>query len=262
MAASSEAARSERSQKSLLQQRAAGDVVAPKARPRRDTSLKARVAQAIKDNFKGWADADIYSNEVEGLTLYQRLLEAKSRQQDDPTSQKVGRLFYAELKDMYAPEESLHKQISIKDPSLSINPRLFDAMCKCKKVPPIRGAMVQYLSSAPMPNQSEFAGICKWVVECRPSISAEQFRCGIAVMQFVVRHGLSEVFPDEVKLMVPYFDSVLVESHSTARRTGGRVSHALNSSWLIVESPTQHFIQSSPPNSLGHSRHHGAFKRS
>ena len=123
--------------------------MAPKARPRRDTSLKARVAQAIKDNFKGWADADIYSNEVEGLTLYQRLLEAKSRQQDDPTSQKAGRLFYAELKDMYAPEESLHKQISIKDPSLSINPRLFDAMCKCKKVPPIRGAMVQYLSSAP-----------------------------------------------------------------------------------------------------------------
>ena len=231
-ASSAEAALGERSQKSLLQVRAAGDVVTPKARRRRDVSLKDRVAQAIKDNFKGWADADIYSNEVEGLTLYQRLLNAKSKQQDDPNSQKVGRLFYAELKDMYAPQESLHKQIVVKDASLAVNPRLFDAMCKCKKVPPTRGAMVQYLSSAPAPNQSEFAGICKWVVECRPSISAEQFRCGLAVMQFVARHSLDETFPEEVKLMVPYFNSVLVESHITARRTGVINSHSFKSPWF------------------------------
>ena len=232
----------EGTKKSLLQGSPAANPKATPTRPKRDLSVKDRVATAIKDNFKGWSDTDIYSNEVDGLTLYQRLLEAKSNQQQDPNSQKVGRLFYAELKDMYAPEEAPHKQITIKDPNMKINPRLFDAMCKCKKVPPIRSAMVQFLSSAMPPNQAEFAGICKWVIDCRPSVSAEQFRCGMAVLKFVARLKLIEKFPEEVKLMVPYFDSVLVESHTQARRTDDIIVHSHSIQCImVVQSPNPPF---------------------
>ena len=125
---------------------------------------------------------------------------------------------------------------------MKINPRLFDAMCKCKKVPPIRSAMVQFLSSAMPPNQAEFAGICKWVIDCRPSVSAEQFRCGMAVLKFVARLKLIEKFPDEVKLMVHYFDSVLVESHTQARRTDATIFHSHGIHCIrVVQSPNPPF---------------------
>ena len=238
----------EGTRKSLLQGSAAANPKATPTRLKRDLSVKDRVATAVKDNFKGWSDTDIYSNEVEGLTLYQRLLEAKARQLDDPSSQKVGRLFYAELKDMCAPDEAPHKQIAIKGPNMKIKPRLFDAMCKCKKVPPIRSAMVQFLSGAMPPHQAEFAGICKWVIDCRPSVSAEQFRCGMAVLKFVARLKLIEKFLDELKLMVHYFDSVLVESHTQARRTDATIFHSHGIHCIMVVQGTNPPFNTSFPN--------------
>jgi len=205
----------------LLSKASAADAALPRTRSRGKLSAEQQANNAVRDNFAGMGNAQIYSKMLEGKTLYQVVLEAKVRNMQEPGSVRTGRNFYQELRNKYAGEESVVKQLKVLDTSLDINTTLFKAMVMAKRTPPNRAAMIEFLETAEMPNQSVVVGVLKRAVERRPSVSCDQLTAGMAVLRWFARLQLQAHFPKELGLVRSHLDDILAQAPPTHPLTSG-----------------------------------------
>jgi len=200
-------------------------------RPRRSLgrlTVAQQVAKALSDNFKNFTEAQIDGAIVDGVSLRARLTRDKALNADKPGAVTMGRLYYNQLRQLYAGENHPMKLLSIKDPSQQVRPEIFQAMLASKRTPPQRQPMLQLLQNmSEPPNQSELVGILRWVTSLTPSVSSEQYQGVIQTMRWLTRLGLQETFKDEVQVCKPYFEEGLLLALSVKR-----VTHSVHAWWL------------------------------
>ena len=87
-------------------------------------------ANALRDNFSEMGNEDMFEKRVDGMTLYERLLETKVAQASSPSKGQVktGRVFYDRLRKMYTSSSANEEKLVRRSESETVQPRLFKAM--------------------------------------------------------------------------------------------------------------------------------------
>ena len=199
--------------RSLIEAAFEGKTGAKQARTSGKASVASQVQKALNDNFKGFTQQEIDSLIIDGLSLRARLTKDKAENAANPGSVTMGRLYYNQLRMMYASAEHPLKQLTIKDPNKDVQPELFQAMLASKKTPPQRQPMLQLLQNmADSPNQSEVVGTFRWMIGLSPTVSSEQYQGIIQTLRWVTRLNIQQVCKDEIAICKPHFEQGLLQA--------------------------------------------------
>ena len=199
--------------RSLLEASNDAAKAAPKQKPKKGHGVSEQVAKAIRDNFKDFSQAEIDSNLVDGKTLRQRLTADKELNSSQKGSVTTGRYYYTRLRDLYSSKDSNPEKLLTAGPDPGeVSDQLWTAMVATKKMPINRVPIMSFLeTSTKEPNKAELVGILRFCLQCQASISAEQQRCIILTMMYLVRFGLHKKYPDEMQIMKPKFNDGLTK---------------------------------------------------
>ena len=199
--------------RSLIEAAFDGKTTAKQARTSGKASVATQVQKALNDNFKGFTQQEIDSVIIDGLSLRARLTKDKAENAATPGTVTMGRLYYNQLRMMYASAEHPLKQLIIKDPNKDVQPELFQAMLASKKTPPQRQPMLQIIQNmTEPPNQTEVVGILRWMIGLSPTVSSEQYQGIIQTMRWVIRLNIHQVCMEEVAICKTHFEQGLLQA--------------------------------------------------
>ena len=183
---------------------ASSSVASPPSKPPKN--LKATVKKAIYDNFKGWADEDIYiKKNSEGLTLEEQL----TRDLADP-SMTCGGGYYKLLKEARRPGSDPLSCLKVPESGLEpVRPQFLQAIIGLKKKRKDFALICACLESDGNPNKTEFVGVHRSVLVLNPELDNHRLTCQ-ALLAWVARLNLPSRWAVECELCRPFYDHTLV----------------------------------------------------
>lgn len=186
---------------------------------RRTRSFDEQVSKAISDNCKGMSEAQVNVNLIDGLSLRDRVADAKRRQQNGE-SITLGKSFYSNLREMYGGNGSPAQQMRIKDESGPEDQRMHECLLLMLRHNRDAKAIEHWLRHSDLCSQKNFVGCCRAFLLVPPSQSLSSAALVLEFARYVARTRANEVFAEEWGLMKKHVDSALQKSLAHMRGQG------------------------------------------
>ena len=184
---------------------AAGDKSTRKLR-KLDTEQTAE--KAIKDNCRGWPSEQTHVQQnKDGMTLFQVVLADIRRKRKD-SSFIMGAIRWRQVRAMFRPETDPSGQLRLPEPPQAFPPKLLRVVAAARRVRRDYTPFSLYLASASAPNETTLVGILRQALTMNPRQAKALTACQ-DVLKYVARLGLEEKWPQQIEVMLPWFDSVL-----------------------------------------------------
>lgn len=189
----------------------AKETTAKKLKSTVDKKAELATQKAIRDNFKSM-DSDTIDLTIRGgKSLRSRIFDDKKALLTGHRTAPMGKLYYTELKQMYASASSGASGLQVKNMDEQEEPKLVQALVqlfgKKKNLAPLQ----EWLQHADMCNQKSLVGLLRACATFNPRHSPTYNSLAIALLEWVVRHGAEQTFPEEVATMRTYWNGALVK---------------------------------------------------
>lgn len=218
--------------KPLVQAQHERDQAKSRRKKATDTSIEAKVAKCIRDNFDGFSEEQLYSKRVAGQTLYQKLFRDKSLEAANPCDSpvKFGKNYFSKLRLDYSADD-MAEGLDVADESVLASPKLLEAVTASRSGTGARDKLVQWLQAAGLPNQTELVGLLSHLLELRPRSGGSQFTVCLEGLKFLVRTKVPQRYEKEFQCYKKQADRTLVYAWTTMKAKG----FSLQSFWAAYK---------------------------
>lgn len=203
----------------LIEQQEEQDAAVHTAKRSRIRSFEAQVTKALYDNFKGMSEAEINLNLIDGMSLRDRVADAKRRQQQGETV-SMGKSFYTALREQYSGEMSASSQLKVRDDQEPEDSRMREALMMMLRHNRDTSAITQWLLFSDLCSQKNFVGLCRGILLVPPSQSIGNAKLVLDFARYVARVSAFRVFEAECRLMKTHIDLALQKSFAHMKSQG------------------------------------------
>lgn len=193
---------------------------APAKRVKQETTdQKAEICaqKAVKDNFRSWADDDVYLHCIGGVSLFERIVQDKKAWLLGNRG-AMGKCYYAGLKEMYKRRDE--NALEVRDEKEDEDPKLVKALHQVFSKKRNLQMLVEWLRHAPLCNQRNLVALLKTCQTMSPRYSLPYNELGIGLMEWFARHSAKVQYPAEVNAMGSYMNQCLLKTVLDYKRHG------------------------------------------
>lgn len=186
---------------------------APSAKRQRERSFETAVTKALNDNFKGLSEAEMNLTLIDGMSLRDRVADAKRRQK---AGEKItlGKGFYNQLREQYGGVNSVSRQLRVKDDTEPEDQKMQECLMLMLRHNRDSNPITQWLLFSDLCSQKNFVGCCRAFLMISPQQSIANAKLVLDFARYVARTKAHEVFHDEWTRMRPHVDCALQKSYS------------------------------------------------
>ena len=186
---------------------------------KRCRSIEESVNKAIVDNFKGLSSAQIDLTLVDGMSLRDRLHDAKRRQKAGENI-TIGKVFYALLRDEFGAASDVGKQLKVANELEPEDDRMKAALMLMLRHNRDTTQIEQWLQNSPLASQKNFVGLCRAFLMIHPSQSIANANLVLEFLRYCNRVRAHEAHRHEWPLLKSHFDLALQKSFAQLKTQG------------------------------------------
>lgn len=193
------------------------------------TALKATVRKCIRDNFNDFSEQELYHTKVNNQSLWDRLMQDKGwAEAKDPRAPSFGKLYFVELRDSYQrKDDGEDDALDIKDENAPINRVMFAAV-DASRTGGGRDKLIQFCHVSKLPpNQTEVVGLFLHVLELKPHLGGSHQEALVAILRYVQRFTLDEMYPGEFRAVRHKLDECMVQAFTNHKNKGYKLDRFL-----------------------------------
>ena len=153
---------------------------------------------------------------AQGQTAREVVTQRKRLHREDPAHFTIVAKFYAEVRRAFKRQPASAQLLQPRDDDGDVTPMLLSAMVAFKKTgnrSPFAGCL-RLLDEI---SRADLIGVLRWALELRPTVSAEQLRCALAVARFIARLELPTRWPQEVGAVSQWLDELMLHLWSSSK---------------------------------------------
>ena len=183
-----------------------------KVRLKSFTEVEKGVEKCLKDNYADLSHVEIHLRVVDGYTLFQRLVEAKT------SKLTMGKYFHEECRNKYKRQSDISLSFSVVDESQPKDAKLEDAMKAIFVHPRNLTKITTWLATAPLPNQRNMMTVYKCFCNINPNRNLDNVDLHVGLMVFIKRTGAHDRYPKDFNAMKPIFEEALLKQALQIRK--------------------------------------------
>lgn len=182
------------------------------------------IRKKVRDNFQGFAEAELTMNPQGGMNVFERLRSDLDKKKAGD-SMPMGKAYYAHLRDIYRDPASAVSQLIVADEKDIIDPDLENALVCLNQSKKSTTEFHQWCQHVEEVNQLCLVAVFRQLLSMPPTKSLEHANIGISVLKLCHRLSLQNKYANEFAVAKHHLDACLCRTY-TAFKTEDQSTRA------------------------------------
>ena len=189
-------------------------------RGRKQDELEQAVAQAIRDNLRTMSSEELDGIVYQGLTCRERLRRDKQLWlAEDRKGLKMGGCYYTWLRSKYTSASNPRSQLVLAWEE--VPPRLRSALAEAGAHIPKRAPLLAYVKGLTRACRGDVIALLRFLCGVNPATSLQHLQTCMTILTELQRLDVYKVYGEEMVIMRPKFDEILLQAGSSSRVVKG-----------------------------------------